>query len=154
MVTREVSETYRGPNGDVCLQGEDWSTVTYSLREVLLLLCSRQAGATFPVLNLPPLAKSESYWPGAVCSLHPADSLGPHPTQLTQHQRHFLCEQSPLPTLHSFLKNCQSTQDLDWWQLASTCSEIFAKFLQAQHWHQSRIYINLLTTTLPTLVIP
>lgn len=39
-------------------------------------------------------------------------------------------------------------------QLALVCSETFVEMLQAQHCYQIRIYINLLTTILPTVMTP
>lgn len=38
--------------------------------------------------------------------------------------------------------------------MAMVCSENFAGYLQSQHWHQSRMYINLVNTTYPNLVTP
>lgn len=66
----------------------------------------------------------------------------------------FISRQPAPPTIQSFLDNSQGSVSLTWVAAISLCSEPFSEWPQAQHWSLTRICINLVNTTCPTLVTP
>lgn len=87
------------------VRAEGRAIIVPALRPPLVWLAGRHHFSCVEHSPPTPMTRSELFWPGELCSLHPGDSLGIHPTQLVQHQRHFCvwC----LSALQSFLNNSQ-----------------------------------------------
>lgn len=114
------------------------------------------AGAIFPVLSLSPMLTAKLNLAGLVSAEAPPCWLSWDltPTQLLQHLKHFLHKQPALPALHA-LENYR-VQQTDPRQAASGLCVLwdFWRVALDSAPAQARIYINLVTTTLPTLVTP